>query len=630
MLGSARPASARPTAGRSASAATGQRYVLVYAAGTESELLPDSTDIAHEILTQHKKICKLLNAGKGEQFVQPGADEWTEQQDIDALHHVTVMHKGPKPCADMYLLFKGASRGDAKRQVAARAKKMRDLARILISQNKMDTVHQVFYRTMLIMLRDEPWRVEQPYSPLLALLQSGLDLSHISLLGNSGASHLCSLAQESSATSTSRNRNQVTIGRQLLEIGGANPNIFCGGIRQAFPLYNACYSNQPTNLEFIELLLEHGADRNMECQGSTAIMGAFDMSLDAIKLLITFEHANCPPIDINRRPLSDSNATALDFTRINIVKFTRFRDEVAITGKAATNCYKTWTTVEPFNVQIEKLKELEALLLSKGAIEGDDVAQGRVESFGESWLESTRLGVWCEAPLTAYEEETIGGLDYELRVAILGRPASRPSDLLCILLLVGKGNGKGKDLPFDVSRLFGIEDLIRGKTSPSWYRKNPAHIKDASTRMLQAFEGRPHLHCAHSGVAPAVGLKVKVYIFLPNHTYACLAGQVTEALPVPTEKDLKRTKRTENPTFCTSNHAHFPGANMRLMNIYSQKQDHIWIIHVPSPELDHIRNYFKSSELCTAKKSSAGSSSPKTLAMEETNQSLHSLRDILK
>ncbi|EJK54676.1 hypothetical protein THAOC_25676 [Thalassiosira oceanica] len=252
----------------------------------------------------------------------------------------------------------------------------------------------------------------------------------------------------------------------------------------------------------------------MECPGGTAIVGAFDMSLDAIKLLITYEHANCPPIDINK-PCPGLNATALDFTRINIVKFTRFRDEVAITGKAATNCYKTWTTVEPFNVQIEKLKELEELLLSKGAVEGD------VEK-------------------SQYER-------------CVNEPDRMPrKDGLKVLvnhhLIQEKVEESHAKLPFDVSCLFGIEDLIRGKRSPDWYRENPAHIRDASTRMLQAFEGRPHLHCCNNGVPPKIGLKVKVYLFLPNDTYACLAGQVTEALPVPTEKELKRTKRTENPT----------------------------------------------------------------------------------
>ncbi|EJK46902.1 hypothetical protein THAOC_34406, partial [Thalassiosira oceanica] len=459
-------------------------------------------------------ICKLLNAGKGEQFVQPGADEWTEQHDIDALHYVAAMHQYPKPSADMYILFKGASRGDTKRQVAARAKKMRDLARVLISKNKFDAVHQIFYRTMQIMLRDEPWRVEQPYSPILALLQSGLDLS---MQEDSSANFLYSLSQSSSATSTSRNRNQVTIGRQLLEIGGADPNLFCGR-GQAFPLFDACYSNQPTNLEFIELLLEHGADRNMECPGGTAIVGAFDMSLDAIKLLITYEHANCPPIDINKRHFPGFNATALDFTRINIVKFTRFRDEVAITGKTATNCYKTWTTVEPFNVQIEKLKELEELLLSKGAVEGD--------------VETSQYELHVKQPDRMPRKDGLQVLEaYHMLVGCLDKE-------------VEESHAK---LPFDVSCLFGIEDLIRGKRSPNWYSENPAHITDASTRMLQAFEGRPHLHCSHYG-APKVGLKVKLYLSLPNKTRACLAGQVTEALPVPTEKELKRTKRTADPT----------------------------------------------------------------------------------
>ena len=459
---------------------------------------------------------------EGGGVVQPGADEWTEEHDVRALHCVAVMHQYPKPSVEMYILFKGASKGDTKRQVADRAKKMRELARVLISQNQVDLVHEMFGRTMRIMLRDEPWRVGQPYSPLLVLLQSGLDLS---TLKNSNANHLYSLAQESSATSTSRNRNQVIIGKQLLEIGGANPSNFCDE-RHSFPLFNACYSNQPTNLEFIELLLEHGADRNMESLGGTAIVGAFDMSLDAIKLLITYEHANCPPIDINK-PCPGLKATALDFTRINIAKYTRFRDEVAITGKVATNCYKTWTTVEPFNVQIEKLKEIEVLLLSKGAVEGD-VGKSEYDCcVNEPERMPRRDGMKVLVDHHVIEEE------------------------------VEESHAK---LPFDVSCLFGIKDLIRGKRSPNWYRENPAYIKDGSTRMYQAFEGRSHLHCGcNNGVVPVVGLKVKVYLFLPNNTCACLSGQVTEALPVPTEKHLKRTKRTENPTYLYKRPCPVPG-----------------------------------------------------------------------
>ena len=76
-----------------------------------------------------------MNAGKGQQFVQPGADEWTEKQDVRALHYVAVMHQFPEPSAEMYILFKAASRGDTKKQVAARTKKMGDLAKVLISQN---------------------------------------------------------------------------------------------------------------------------------------------------------------------------------------------------------------------------------------------------------------------------------------------------------------------------------------------------------------------------------------------------------------------------------------------------------------------------------------------------------------
>ena len=301
----------------------------------------------------------------------------------------------------------------------------------------------------------------------------------------------------------------------------------------------------------------------MECLGGTAIVGAFDMSLDAIKLLLTYEHANCPPIDINK-PCIGINATALDFTRMNIVKFTRFRDEVAITGKEATNCYKTWTTVEPFDIQIEKLKELEALLLSKGAVE-EDVEKSHYEFCVNQSDRMPRedglqvLGLKSRAKVPSYllrmRKKLLVALAVNCVLLSLGVQLLVHLTLsLCILLFVGKG----KDLPFDVSSLFGIDDLLCEKSSPSWYRKRPAHINDGSTRMFQAFEGRPHLHCAHSGVSPAVGLKVKLYIPLPNDTYACLAGWVTKALPVPTENDLKRSKHSKNPSFLYKQPCPFP------------------------------------------------------------------------
>ena len=418
---------------------------------------------------------------------------------------MAVLDLQPKPTAEMYILFKGASRDDCYSQVAARATKMNELARVLLSQNRHDDVHLAFGYMMRILVRDEPWRVAQPYSPILAMLQSGLCL-------NDDEGHLDALAQESSATSTNRNCNQVIIGRQLLEIGGANPNLPNDGL-SSFPLYNACYSYQPTNLDFIELLLENGADRNLTCMGGSSLMGALDMSLDAIKLLLSYEHPNCPPIDVNRTFLT--NVSALDFVRVYIEKFTRFRNEVARTGKVATGCYKTWTTTEPFDAHIDQLRDTEALLLSKGAVSGG-----------------------------------VSAADYK---ALVSQPDRMPREVAQAALgLHGESTKMSKAfLNFDISSLFGFADLLYGKTSPGWYRDKPAHVKDGTAMVFEAFEGKSHLYSSGGGVrgaVPEAGLRVKLFLFLPNDAYACLTGYVEEALPVPTEKELKRTKRTANPT----------------------------------------------------------------------------------
>jgi len=61
--------------------------------------------------------------------------------------------------------------------------------------------------------------------------------------------------------------NQVTLGRQLIE-AGANANAKAErGLSRVTPLHRACHSAIPTNLEFIKLLLDNGANP------STCILG---------------------------------------------------------------------------------------------------------------------------------------------------------------------------------------------------------------------------------------------------------------------------------------------------------------------------------------------------------------------
>lgn len=223
-----------------------------------------------------------------------------------------------------------------------------------------------------------------------------------------------------------------------------------------------------------------------------------DLAPSAAKLLLTYDHENCPPIDVNL----DSNGIGkvLDFLQFYIEKNTSFRDEVAITGKKAVGSCKPWTSVVHFNHLIDQLREVEAILLAKGAVNGD-IHEGFRTSF-------------------------LGTIDRLPRV-VNKKPPYKP-------------------LNFDISCLFG-KDLTHGENAPAWYRSNPFHIKDDLSRMHEAHTTKEHLR-SDGGIKPEVGHLVKIYCNLPNKAHGFVCGKVIETFPVPSDANLKRTRRTSDPT----------------------------------------------------------------------------------
>lgn len=465
---------------------------------------------------QHGAICKLLNKGKAQQLNHIGHDETDK---ISVADLVTALHSYSLECREIYRLFMSTTKEDDDTILNARVEQMTILAHKLSDDDKIEFLHQM----VRILVRLKTWRITMPVSPVLILLECGADVNGV-FPSDCTFSPLCLLAQKSSSKNQMVNKNQVIIGRQLLE-RGADPNFFKrDGSSKHFgntALYNACYSLQAANLDFIELLLEFGADRNQNTNvgGSTAIMSTFDMALPVAKLLLTYEHKNCVPIDVNVP--NDQGLTALDWVRLSISRNARFRDDVSVSGQKANGSSRPWAKTAPYEYILEQLRELEDILIGMGAIEG---------KVDPKWMK--------------YELETTDMDVDEAR----GREPTEPKE----------------PIDYDVSCLFG-RDLFNDKTVPGWY--DGFRISDLLALQHQAHEGKEHLH-SNGGCVPKLGQKVKLIFYLPNGAAGFLVGKVVLTYPVPSDWDLECAKRSTNPSLLYENtKCHEPGCNCNLSRV---------------------------------------------------------------
>jgi hypothetical protein len=139
--------------------------------------------------------------------------------------------------------------------------------------------------------------------------------------------------------------NQVILG-QLLIKRGANVNAATYP-NSATPLYNACHSARTTNLDFIQLLLDNGANPNIQNDwGETPLMCTVQMAPSAAKLLIEW-----PATDVNLT--SKSGKCILAMVRNTIDSLT-------------DGCSFPWHPRNQFSCQ--QWRDNEKLLVAKGAI----------------------------------------------------------------------------------------------------------------------------------------------------------------------------------------------------------------------------------------------------------------------
>jgi hypothetical protein len=235
--------------------------------------------------TQHKKICKFLNVGHGDMQVR--TDVHISRQIVFKETFERGIHNLSDGMKRFFTLFEESTFEGSR----AAAQKMKKYAK---RQTKQSQEFLFVCSSLSFLVRSSnSERLSWPNSPLLVMLQVvdpnvllGDELTRITML--------CLLADLADPFDYSTHVNQLILAKQLIE-HGANVNAVSNPTGDT-PLHNACSSSHVvTNLDFVEHLLEAGADPNArDHTGRTPLMYTMPNAPGAAKFLM-----NWPTTDAN-------------------------------------------------------------------------------------------------------------------------------------------------------------------------------------------------------------------------------------------------------------------------------------------------------------------------------------------
>jgi hypothetical protein len=263
---------------------------------------------------EHKKICKSLNVGEG--AMQVRSVKHTENLDILAEGFKQFERNLGK---DGKRFFKYFTQSTLEGSQAAARKMKKIVIRETRHSRKVLLCHSIY-----LLIHTDSKKLLWPNCPFIVLLQF-VDLNALDLVvgDETRFTLLHYLARMADPTNIdySTHENQLTLGRQLIE-HGANVNALEFPNGHA-PLHLACLSGTTTNLDFIQLLLENGADPNAQDLdlGRTPLMYTTKMAPGAAKFLLEW-----PTTDVNIIDLS--GASFLAHVRGGAIQ--HFADKVAI------------------------------------------------------------------------------------------------------------------------------------------------------------------------------------------------------------------------------------------------------------------------------------------------------------
>jgi hypothetical protein len=137
-------------------------------------------------------------------------------------------------------------------------------------------------------------------------------------------------------------KNQYILAKQLIEAGAnVNARAQCGQ-NKSTPLHGACCSANCTNLDFIQLLLDHGANPNAkDSDGATPLYYTVPGAPGAAKFLLTYSNKTDPDI------LRNDGLSFLAMVRASIVVGRTYNPH----SELLLFHVKQWEEVEQFLVE---------------------------------------------------------------------------------------------------------------------------------------------------------------------------------------------------------------------------------------------------------------------------------------
>jgi hypothetical protein len=294
----------------------------------------------------HKVICKELNVGDAKQIGQPAHLSRAEE----AKEQAKLAISGCTPRVRRFFDLFFETQGDTDHTDTVRKMK-----RILLKESRYNR-QDVLFRSLFILSELPSKMLKLSTSPLKVALQV-VDASIISCPGPNmddgrGATPLYWLAQLSDPSKEDTLENQCILAKQLIE-AGANVNAPAQrGLLKATPLHGACSSGTCTNLNYIQLLLDHGANPNaIDSDGHTSLHYTGSGAPGAAKFLLTYSDKTDPDI------LTNNGRSLIAMVRTGI----------AASASKARLPNNSHPGIIFF--QVKQWEEVETLLIERGALD---------------------------------------------------------------------------------------------------------------------------------------------------------------------------------------------------------------------------------------------------------------------
>jgi hypothetical protein len=288
----------------SCNALESQDILFLYCATCKSAMYCSKACQRKDWEKQHKQICKLLNVGHGGMQVQTNVHRSRSICTKKAFEREEL--KVDEDGKRFFKLFQESTFEGSQ----AAALEMKMIAERQTNENQKFLLFQSMYS----LLRSDSKMLSWPNSPFLVLLQF-VDSNVLFASEETSVTMLHDLADLTTPSDYTTHENQLILAKQLIA-HGANVNALSvpqGGTI----LHKACDWGNVTNLDFIELLLEEGADPNVKDHlGLPPLMATPKFAPGAAKFLL-----NWPTTDAHIT--SRTGATFQTHVRQSIVFFSQ-------------------------------------------------------------------------------------------------------------------------------------------------------------------------------------------------------------------------------------------------------------------------------------------------------------------